>query len=302
MPATLANSTYNDLLLQEAAALLAENPSAPGQRYTDILNIFDALGQQQAGADDPLDTLTQEFQTAYDQGVAANEARYQQLLSGYADRASAFGSASLPIISGLNAMKSDQASADAALLGAYGALKGEAGDTRSRVLAGLQGLGDQAREDISRLYTGRRSQAEQDLVNRGLGNSTIRSSVLAGLTSAESAERRRLEEELRREALGYDVTLSQRMEDIGAAGLTAQEKAGTRQAALGTQALDYAGTVADTQNELAKDRLDTMERRTDTYPTLGDLANLALQYGRSKESRLPLPTFGAQNNTGFTFV
>lgn len=59
--------------------------------------------------------------------------------------------------------------------------KGELTDLRSRVMAQIQNLGMSQVADVNRQFSGARSSALQDLADRGLANSTITPSVVAGL-------------------------------------------------------------------------------------------------------------------------
>lgn len=58
----------------------------------------------------------------------------------------------------------------------------------------LKNLNNQNMDDVTNLYTQRRGQAEQDLTDRGLGNTTVRSSVMQGLTGQEAMDRARIQD------------------------------------------------------------------------------------------------------------
>jgi hypothetical protein len=77
-----------------------------------------------------------------------------------------------------------------------------------RGLGNLQGAGDQALEDVDRDYERMAAGADQDLINRGLRNSTVRQSVQRGHQDDRQANRRRVQEDVRKERAQTDAVLS----------------------------------------------------------------------------------------------
>src|SRR3990167_8398644 len=133
--------------------------------------------------DKEIRALVPQMQSAAEESKKANEERYNQLLTGYAQRTSDV----------------DQMNRDVA--GGYGARESDL--TRL-----LDNLGAQSRADIGNQYSAQRAAAEQDLASRGLGNTTVRSSVLSGLGERESAGKRRFGEAMRQQQFGYRRDLS----------------------------------------------------------------------------------------------
>jgi len=147
------------------------------------------------------------YRQLHDQANAANEQRYQDILT-----------------------------RDAANQERVGATYGQAFDL-------LENLGESQAERIEIRGTRDFAQAEQDLISRGLGNTTIRESVRRGV--------------------GEDVARGQRelTEQVG------RQKAGVLQARAGAEERMGAG------------RTGIMERRTDQGPDLGSLYGLLSQAG-----------------------
>jgi hypothetical protein len=77
-----------------------------------------------------------------------------------------------------------------------------------RGLGNLQGAGDQALEDVDRDYERMAAGADQDLINRGLRNSTVRQSVQRGHQDDRQSNRRRVQEDVRKERAQTDAVLS----------------------------------------------------------------------------------------------
>jgi hypothetical protein len=71
------------------------------------------------------------------------------------------------------------------------------------ILEGYQNLGNQAGADISRLYQGMRATGYQDLVSRGLAGTTIAPTMNMAYAREETNAQARLQEQVRREQLGF---------------------------------------------------------------------------------------------------
>jgi hypothetical protein len=77
-----------------------------------------------------------------------------------------------------------------------------------RGLANLQGSGDQALADVDRDYARMSADIDQDMISRGLRNSTVRQNVQRGAQDDRQANRRRIQEDVRKERLQTDAVLS----------------------------------------------------------------------------------------------
>lgn len=80
-------------------------------------------------------------------------------------------------------------------------------DRHRRALESLNGLSTQDQADLEREYNRARSRGEQDLISRGLGNTTVRSSVNRGYLEDYAAAQRRLSDARLRERIGLDTSL-----------------------------------------------------------------------------------------------
>lgn len=138
--------------------------------------ILQAQGYRQA------QKLKQEYQTAYNEAKAANEARYQEILAGYKTRYS-------------TAMEHLGTSRTA--------ITGKLASTREQVLSGLKGLGEEELASIGRRYTKERASTAQQLISSGLHSTTVAPAVQAGVTRREGYAMGEARERLRREKLGY---------------------------------------------------------------------------------------------------
>jgi len=126
--------------------------------------------------------LVGEYQTAYTAAKTANEARYQEILTGYKTR---YGTA----MEHLGQTRTG--------------ITGKLASTREEVLSGLEGLGEAELAGIGRRYTQERASVSQQLISSGLHSTTVAPSVIGGVTRREGYAVGEAQERLRRERLGY---------------------------------------------------------------------------------------------------
>lgn len=239
---------YHDSLFSELMGLMSEpqwfNQGNIMSRVNSIRGILENAGQSlDQTQDTKINDLLAEFQTSHDAAKAANESRYNELKTGYTNRANNIG-------------------------GMFDTLANSY-QTRENTLTGLlNNMGAQARTDISNQYDASKGSADQDLTSRGLGNTTVRSSVMSGINDRKAAELRRHDENMRQQQFGY-------------------------RSALSGDTLGARGQAAAAKMQLSAEPLGVIERRTDTAPSLADIANLTMQLGRGSSGMFALPAFGA---------
>lgn len=180
-----------------------------------VASLLNVLSSQeaQAAANDPLSGVLGQASSAYDQG--------QGYVSSYLD--------------------------------ALGAIPAQYQQRQTDIMGLLDNQGAQQSADITSRFNQQKAQTDQDLMSRGLGNSTVRSSAMQGLTSAESAEQRRLGETLTDQKVNAMTGLSG----------------------------DYLNSLMK-----AGEGYMTAAGRN---PTLVDLANVALNFGKAASDRGSIP-------------
>ena len=285
--------------------------------------------------------LFSEMEQARQAAEAATQQRYDQLIGGdpsqimsYPEIAAAIQSGYLdPALAqmlGVQSQFADQMSAAqqvygdhfasmygqdghlAQLLGGYDQLGQQAQDLHGRVLGDdgyISQLGGVAREDIAGTASQERARIEQEMAQRGLGNTTIQQSMQSGVSSREAQELRRLEEQLAQMRMGADVQLTGQELGLGergiGAGMTgvgmqdawlsqmlgAQQAGAGMQASLGAQTAQQGQQTGGMMASLWGQAPSVIERRTDTGPSLADIFNVAMQAGRGSTSMFALPGF-----------
>lgn len=78
-----------------------------------------------------------------------------------------------------------------------------------RAMADLSGMGNTQRADINRSYQGQSANVYNSLVNRGFGNSSLPTTMQAGVMRNRDEAHSRLNESLARQRIGYDTAITQ---------------------------------------------------------------------------------------------
>ncbi len=112
-------------------------------------------GEMFAAAGNPA-ALGQAYQSAYNTALGQNQANYNNILQGYQQTIG------------------NQTTAQQAITGGYTNLYND-------VMGRIQGVDQSQRLDIQDQYAQQQGQASQDLINRGLGNTTVQQSVNRGI-------------------------------------------------------------------------------------------------------------------------
>lgn len=214
------------------------NRSYGGGNYEDFL------------AENPMMALIMQYmvdnQTAQNEAKQANETRYQDILQGYGDMIGSNQARYADLIAGSDSR--------------YGGLANEYDTRRQRILDTLVGSGQQEAADIKQNWANQQSGAEQNLVSRGLANSTLRNDVGRAATKGMRNDIGRLQDRLRNQVAGYDAQLSG--DALGVRGQGVQS------------ALGYGAASIDDMTNLGQNRLGFMERRTDEYPETSNMASV----------------------------
>jgi len=171
------------------------------------------------------------YQTGYANALALNQANYGNILAGYQQTLGNIGSGY------------DQLS--------------------SSVLQGIQGTQAAQSQAIKDAYAKQSGSATQDLISRGLGNTTVQQGVQRGLTLDEQKAQTGLQNQFAQLQANYQAGLGQ-------AGLAARQ-------------------------QLAQGQLGFMERVNAPYPDASLYATLAQQYGaanQAQKDRQQLSGFG----------
>lgn len=176
-----------------------------------------------------------DYASAYNAALSMNQQNYNNILAGYQQTLGNQVQAQNQISQGYNQLASD-------------------------VRGTIAGVGGAQQQAINDQYAQAAGQATQDLVNRGLGNTTVQSSVLRGY--------------------GLDRAKAQ----VALGDQMAQLQAGY-QSQLGLAGLNYQNQAAMQATGQANQQLGWMNSVNAAYPDVGQYANLAMQAGAAQQNR-----------------
>src|SRR6185436_14194491 len=172
-----------------------------------------------------------DYASAYNAALQMNSTNYNNILAGFQQTAAQNQQVQQGIQAGYNRLEGD-------------------------VLGGIQGIDLAQRQAISDQYARDRGKASQQLINRGLGNSTVQSAIDRGLIyDREKA----------------NVALTGQTQ-----GINAQYRS-----QLGLAGLDYASRAAAANTAQANQQLQWMNSVNAAYPNASMYAQMAQMKGAS---------------------
>lgn len=193
--------------------------------------------------------VAQAYQQSYNNSLAMNQSQYNNIMAGYQQTLA------------------QHTTAQQAIQAGYANLYNE-------VIAKVSGIG-QARSNAINADSSRfLAKGSQQLIDRGLGNTTIQSSLNRGVESDRNARQLELSDSLAQMVGGY-------MSQIGQAGLQNQQRG------------------LEDSTGLAKSQLDWMNSMTSKYPDAGLYASLAQQAGQNAgQQGAPVGSYGGGSFAG----
>jgi hypothetical protein len=266
-------------------------------------------------------SLFQGFQDAQNAAQQANEERYGQILQGYGGLYNNQDQLLGDIAGGYGNMLTDATAQYSNLLGGYNAVTGQAADQYGGILgaygqnaadqmARLSSLGQAEAQRIGTAANQQEAAATQNLISRGLGNTTVAPNVSRGIQSDASRNMTQLAEDLAREqnttqqattmpALGAAAQFTGNIAQLGTQGLQAGERFSGAQSDLAGQGLQFGERANQAQVGLGSDILGFMNSRQDEYPSFETLANLAVGLGQAGS---PIPSMPAPGPTSDPYL
>lgn len=212
-----------------------------------------------------LNDMIREFTEAYNEGRMLNDQRYDEIVALYnvmLDRSE----------NEANALTSIYTNYDDVINRIITGLPQNADDYAAKIDGLLDGYGTSMRDEINIRFDNELAKARQDLVSKGLFNATVWTTSSSGIELLRSRALAELEDKIveRKLASAGDVQrikmeISNRLEQAAYRLMEAK-----RNRAFG---------ASEFRNAILTAMLNFMERRTDEYPGLGDLAGIVAQMG-----------------------
>lgn len=216
------------------------------------------------------------YQAAYNNALAMNTANYNNILAGYNDTLATQTSAQQAIESGYT-------------------------DLYNNVLSRVTSIGQARADAINRASDQSLARGSQQLIDRGLGNTTVQSSLNRGIESDRNARQLELSDWLAQTQGGY-------MSNLGLAGLANRSRGLDAQVAERNRQLDWMNSVtakypdAGIYATLASNAgmADAMGRRSSGGGSFGGASNVAPgpQYGKLGYTGYQEPYYGSSGGGG----
>jgi hypothetical protein len=223
-----------------------------------------------------LQSMITEFTDAYNEGRSINDQRYDELVALY--------NILLDNTETTIATVTDAASAYEALITAVvDALPGDYTTHESAVTGLLDDWGDGRRDEINTQFNNELAKAEQALVDRGMHNSTVWTSVSAGIETQRAKALTDLEDKIADKQVAIKDRLYTFKSDMRAKMLAAYDRL------MSNKKDDPVLRHLEMRNTVFANMLAFMERRQDDYPGLEGLANIAAQLGYGEGGSVMAP-------------
>lgn len=184
-----------------------------------------------AASGDP-GAIAADYTKSYNSALAMNQANYNNILAGY------------------QKSLASQTSAQQAIQAGYSNLYND-------VLGRISSEGESRRQGIDRASAQTLAKSSQQLIDRGLGNSTIQTSVNRGVEADRNFQQLNLSDQLARQSADY-------MSRLGLAGLGSEQRGQDAMLGQFNRQLDFMNSV------------------TAKYPDAGMYGQLAMQAGQAK--------------------
>lgn len=223
-----------------------------------------------------LQSMINEFTSAYNEGRAINDRRYDEIVALYdvmLDRTE----------DEIVATAADYANYDAIIDKIVGGLPTDADAYAAKVEGLLNDFGESHRDRINTQFDNELTKVRQSLINRGLLNSTISDSLSVGVEQNRAKALSDFEDKyIERKLVSADRVQRIRME------LSSRLESATFRLLELKRARRFDAT--DFRNKVLTAMLAFMERRQDEYPGVGQLAELAASLGYGEGGTVATPS------------
>lgn len=220
------------------------------------------LKRKKLQADLVLQNMIEEFTKAYNEGRVLNDRRYDEIVMLY----------SVMLSRSEDEINIDTSDYEVLMRRILGNLEREFYAHEAKTEGLLVNLGDSRREQVNLRFDNEIASARQSLVSKGLYNTTVWASTSSGIERNREMALNDLEDKLaEREISVVDRLQTIRNEMNDRISSSAERIRGL--------VLKKAFDAATFRNTILTAMLAFMERRSDDYPGIGELANLAAGLG-----------------------
>ena len=221
-----------------------------------------------------LQDMVTDFTKAYNEGRSINDLRYDELVA-------IWNVALDKTEDEINAVGVD--GYDTVIQAILDQMPVDLADFETNIDGIMDDYGDSRRTAIAVRFNSESAQAEQDLINKGLYNATLWGSVSAGIEREREQALTDFEDTYVERQVAIELALLKARADVRMALI----EANNRWMAIRRE---NRFTPLEIRNQTLKYMLDFMERRTDSYPGLENLAAMSAQLGFSEGASTVAPS------------
>lgn len=246
-----------------------------GRSNTEITAYQYWLKRRKLQSEQVLNDLIREFTEAYNEGRELNDSRYDELVTLYSVMLDKTEDEMISWISDADNRNTDIE----ALLALF---PDDLSDYTTAVESALTTLGDGREDLINIAFDAKLSLAKSGLISRGMYNTTIWTSVEGGIERERQIALNNIADTLARETIDAQGRVLDAKTRLRIALIDAYAR-------LNDLARDELLVPTEIRNRVMSAMLNFMERRSDEYPGLEGLANIAgqLGYGEASSSAAP---------------
>jgi hypothetical protein len=234
-----------------------------------------SMRRRKLQAERVLQSMINEFTDAYNEGRQINDQRYDEIVAIYNV---ALDQTETEITSSAQV----QAGFETLINTAIGSIGTDFTDFQTAIGTLGDDYGTAQRADINARFDSELAKARQELVNRGMYNSTVWASASAGI----ERERARTLADVADKVTDRRVSLASKIHE---ARMVMRNKILESYERLAAMKRNNALAPLEYRNKMLELMLQFMERRTDDYPGLDGLATIAAQLGYSDGAAVTAP-------------
>ena len=222
-----------------------------------------------------LDSLITEFTSAYNEGRSINDSRYDELVTLYSVMLQQSESE-------LTDVNSNQSTYDALIEKVIDGMETDLSTHEDAVDGVLDDFGTSELTRINAAFNAKEAELTQSLITRGMNNSTVSDTVLAGYERERAAAITDLNDKIAEQQIGQQDKLHGRRVETSRRILDARDR-------LFRLQKNGSLTIIDQRNKILQAMFSFMERRTDDYPGMQGLAEIAAKLGFSESASVVAP-------------
>ena len=238
------------------------------QNYTTVYYSKAYLKRRKLQSELVLQDMITEFTDAYNEGRSINDQRYDEIVA-------IWNTALDKTEDELNLLAADSDAYDDLMDTFLDEFPDDIDDLVDRLDGILDDFGESQRTAIATRFDSEEAKATQSLIDRGLNNTTIANSVTAGLAREEEVALTDFEDTLVARKVEVYLALAKMRADLKIALIDAHNR-------WIKLRLENKLAPLDFRNKVLTAMLNFMERRSDEYPGLDGLSNIAAPLGYSE--------------------